>query len=504
MAITSGGACRRARLLLVPLVAFCLLAGTLSVLAPEHASAATVSDNFTRADGALGSNWTTVTGTKAPQIVSNTLRAGTASTLNSAYWSASTFGNDQFAQATLPGSSGSQWGPGLAVRLSSSKGYFLWYGNSANTVSIWRMDSATSWTELKQSSALTITPASDVWKIQAVGSTISGYQNGNLVVQATDTKITSGSPGVWLYFSSNQITNWSGGDATAPVAYSVGGTVSGLSGTVVLQDNGGNDLSVGASGPFTFSTGLLSGAAYNVTVTGNPPGQTCSVANGSGTVGTANVTNVVVACAANPAGTATDNFNRADGPLGSGWTDMSVGGLAISGQAVIGTNGGNSGDIRTGENYTSDQSSQIEVSSTQISGGQWIGPAVRAQNGGQSLYIGIYFWDFGNPLMMLFRLVGGSWAQLGASYSSGALPAGTQLKVTAVGSTISFLENGVTRVTATDTSLTGGACHHGVSDANGRQLGGRQPGRYRQHRHVLGGRDRIGAHGGRCPAGQRR
>ena len=524
----------------MPLVAFCLLAGTLSVLAPEQASAATVSDNFTRANGALGSNWTTVTGTQAPQIVSNTLRAGTASTLNSAYWSASTFGNDQFAQATLPGSSGSQWGPGLAVRLSSSKGYFLWYGNSANTVSIWRMDSATSWTELKQSSALTITPASDVWKIQAVGSTISGYQNGNLVVQATDTKITSGSPGVWLYFSSNQITNWSGGDATAPAAYSVGGTVSGLSGTVVLQDNGGNDLSVGASGPFTFSaplapgsaysvtvksgppgqtcsvtngsgivgsanvtnvavtcaaaatysvggtvsglsgtvtlqdnggndlsvgasgpftfsTGLASGAAYNVTVTGSPPGQTCSVANGSGTVGTANVTNVVVTCAANPAGTATDNFNRADGPLGSGWTDMSVGGLAISGQAVIGTNGGNSGDIRTGENYTSDQSSQIEVSSTQISGGQWIGPAVRAQNGGQSLYIGIYFWDFGNPLMMLFRLVGGSWAELGASYSSGALPAGTQLKVTAVGSTISFLEDGVPRVTATDTSLTGGA-----------------------------------------------
>ena len=92
--------------------------------------------------------------------------------------------------------------------------------------------------------------------IQAVGSTISGYQNGNLVVQATDTNITSGSPGVWTYYSSNQIDNWSGGDVTA---YQVGGTVSGLSGTVVLQDNGGDDLSVSASGGFTFATALAGG-----------------------------------------------------------------------------------------------------------------------------------------------------------------------------------------------------------------------------------------------------
>ncbi len=117
-------------------------------------------------------------------------------------------------------------------------------------------------------------------------------------MQATDTKITSGSPGVWLYYASNQIDNWSGGDVTAPATYSVGGTVSGLSGTVVLQDNGGDDLSVSANGAFTFSTGLAAGSAYNVTVKTSPAGQTCSVANGSGTIGSANVTNVAVTCAA--------------------------------------------------------------------------------------------------------------------------------------------------------------------------------------------------------------
>ena len=84
----------------------------------------------------------------------------------------------------------------------------------------------------------------------------------------------------------------------AASTYSIGGTVSGLSGTVVLQDNGGNNLSVGASGAFTFSTGLATGAAYSVTVQTSPAGQTCTVANGSGTVGSANVTNVAVTCAA--------------------------------------------------------------------------------------------------------------------------------------------------------------------------------------------------------------
>ena len=129
---THGRAGKRAGLCFATFVVFCLLAGVLTILHPQEALAATVSDNFERADGGLGSNWTTVSGTGAPQIVSNTLRVRTAGALSSAYWSASTFGSDQFAQANLPGSSGTQYGPGIAVRLSSSKGYFLWYGNSVN------------------------------------------------------------------------------------------------------------------------------------------------------------------------------------------------------------------------------------------------------------------------------------------------------------------------------------------------------------------------------------
>ncbi len=238
--------------------------------------------------------------------------------------------------------------------------------------------------------------------------------------------------------------------------YSVGGTVSGLSGSLVLQDNSGDNLAVTANGSFTFPTKLAAGAAYTVTVLTNPAGQTCTVTNGSGTVGSADVTNVAVACTTVSAGPVSDDFNRADGSLGSAWTDMSDGGLAISSQMVTGTNASYSGDIRTGESYTADQYSQIEVTSTQLSGGQWVGPGVRAQSGGQNLYLGIYFWNNGNPQLRLYKRLGGNWTQLGASFSTGPLAAGSQLRLTAVGSTLAFSLNGTVAITATDTDLNSG------------------------------------------------
>ena len=83
------------------------------------------------------------------------------------------------------------------------------------------------------------------------------------------------------------------------LSYTIGGTVSGLLGTgLVLQDNGGDDLSITSDGAFTFVTPVASGSTYTVTVSSDPTGptQTCSVSNGTGTVGATNVTNVTVTC----------------------------------------------------------------------------------------------------------------------------------------------------------------------------------------------------------------
>jgi hypothetical protein len=80
----------------------------------------------------------------------------------------------------------------------------------------------------------------------------------------------------------------------API-YTVGGTVTGLAGTVVL--NNGNDfLSLSADGAFAFPTRLKDGAGYSVKVGTQPTTQTCTVSQASGTVNGANASNVTVAC----------------------------------------------------------------------------------------------------------------------------------------------------------------------------------------------------------------
>ena len=244
--------------------------------------------------------------------------------------------------------------------------------------------------------------------------------------------------------------------AAAPKTYSIGGTVSGLSGTVVLQDNGSDNLSVSRNGAFTFAKKLPAGAAYNVTVKSNPAGQACTVAGGSGTVGSANVTSVAVTCTNSTTTSASDDFNRASGGLGASWVAMSDGGLSIASQQVVGTAATHAGDVRAGESYGSDQYSQIEVTSTQLTGGQWIGPTVRSQNGGQGTYLGIYFWNNGTPQLRLYKRTAGTFTQLGSSYGSEPLPAGTKLTLSAQGSTIAFQQNGTTRISVTDTTLTGG------------------------------------------------
>jgi large repetitive protein len=83
-------------------------------------------------------------------------------------------------------------------------------------------------------------------------------------------------------------------------AFALRGTVSGLAGTgLVLQNNGGDDLAIATNGEFSFPSPIASGAVYSVTVKTQPsgPSQSCSVANGSGTIGSADVTNVAVNCA---------------------------------------------------------------------------------------------------------------------------------------------------------------------------------------------------------------
>ncbi|PRC93721.1 hypothetical protein [Solimicrobium silvestre] len=109
----------------------------------------------------------------------------------------------------------------------------------------------------------------------------------------------------------------------------IGGTVSGLlaGNSVGLTNNGTDAITVvfNSSGTnFTFDQKVSSGSSYNVVVTTQPTGLTCTVVNGSGTVAYSggNVTDVQVTCSSG-------------GTAANGVVSASITGLASGAQLIL-------------------------------------------------------------------------------------------------------------------------------------------------------------------------
>lgn len=88
-----------------------------------------------------------------------------------------------------------------------------------------------------------------------------------------------------------------GGGGVVATGYTVGGTGTGLgTSPVVLQNNGKDNLSVAASGTFTFATKLSTGSAYNVSILTQPTDRTCTLSSNSGTMASSNITSASLGC----------------------------------------------------------------------------------------------------------------------------------------------------------------------------------------------------------------
>jgi 6-phosphogluconolactonase (cycloisomerase 2 family) len=121
--------------------------------------------------------------------------------------------------------------------------------------------------------------------------------------------------------------------------YSVGGTVAGLVGTVVLQNNAGDNLTVSANGSFSFATPVAQGEAYQVTLLTQPAFQRCTVTANSGTIAWADVTNVEVACEMRAGKYVYVLYAGYTGAPGSGISQYTIGadgGLVANGTASTG------------------------------------------------------------------------------------------------------------------------------------------------------------------------
>jgi DNA-binding beta-propeller fold protein YncE len=79
-------------------------------------------------------------------------------------------------------------------------------------------------------------------------------------------------------------------------SYAVNAVVTGLANVtgLVLENNADDDLAVSVSGSTPFKTPLVSGATYNVTISAQLPGHTCTVSNPTGTVANSSVTVTVI------------------------------------------------------------------------------------------------------------------------------------------------------------------------------------------------------------------
>ncbi len=92
----------------------------------------------------------------------------------------------------------------------------------------------------------------------------------------------------------------SGGAKAAPAIYNVGGSISGLTASGLSLGVSGNSVTVAAgASTFQLPNPFVTGAAYTVGVLAQPQGQSCSVAAGTGTIGSTAITSVQVTCSVN-------------------------------------------------------------------------------------------------------------------------------------------------------------------------------------------------------------
>ena len=222
-------------------------------------------------------------------------------------WTANSFASDQYSQVTLTSTqlSATQWvGPSARTQDMGLYGYVaIYFWNNGNPEILLFLRNDGNWMQLGSPHSVNPLGPGTTLGLTATGAKLSVTVNGTPVISTTDTKLTGGVPGLMTYGSARAAA-WAGGSGAPSTAsssgsatFSVSGTVSGLSGSAVLQDNGEDSLIVKASGSFAFATRLPAETPYAVDVAVNPPGQVCTVANGTGTVESANITAIAVTCA---------------------------------------------------------------------------------------------------------------------------------------------------------------------------------------------------------------
>lgn len=160
-----------------------------------------VTDDFNRADGALGSNWTSVYGT-APSVFSNKCRGAAWAASGLAMYNGA-FPNDQYAECKVSVADGIYDKHGPAVRCSTASGgsaYVMIITVANGNANVYKLVNGSmgetpflAWASM----GLSAFADGDTAKLAVSGTTITPYKNGSAGTGTTDSDISSGNPGVW-------------------------------------------------------------------------------------------------------------------------------------------------------------------------------------------------------------------------------------------------------------------------------------------------------------------
>ena len=182
----------------------------------------TATDNFNRADtGTLGANWTKQT-TWEFQIISNQAASNGGFNPVSEYWNAGTFSGDHSSEAAISGMVSGNTYVGVAVRCSTSaETYYALKTDGASGITggggHTRIVKVVAGAETALLDIDCPFADGDVIKLAIAGTTLTAYKNGASVGTTTDSSLSGGKPGLFVYGNAARVDNWTGADIDTTV-----------------------------------------------------------------------------------------------------------------------------------------------------------------------------------------------------------------------------------------------------------------------------------------------
>lgn len=164
------------------------------------------SDDFNRADGAIGANYDTSLSRSALAVFSNQVRGSAVGiNISAVKTSVATFAADQYAELTISNAANFDYvGPAVRVDAAAGTGYASRHDPQTNATC--RLVRFTSTTVTTIGTINTPAATNDVIRVVAEGSNISLYKNGVLIETVVDATYATGQPGVFYDWGNNRST----------------------------------------------------------------------------------------------------------------------------------------------------------------------------------------------------------------------------------------------------------------------------------------------------------